>query len=150
MFFWVKSSCELVGRSQREAITSALKMETARFSETLASTNNPYDVLTRKNVIGINTALKILNFTQYRTWYWWAERCAYTWVGLRAFCRTVCDSGTLKVHLHMRFVFTDTFLCKGSLTYFLITFHFPYYGGTSKLCHYDFSSRTKTSITYVV
>jgi hypothetical protein len=48
-FFWVKSPCGFVGRSQRfqearhvsraEVLTSALKMETAPSSETLASTN---------------------------------------------------------------------------------------------------------------
>jgi hypothetical protein len=39
LLFWVLAPCRLVGRCQRFGESSALKMETVCFSETLASTN---------------------------------------------------------------------------------------------------------------
>jgi hypothetical protein len=63
-FFWIKSPCGLDGRNRRfgEAAvsifraevmppSSALKMETPRFSETLACPTNPHGDLTQKNII---------------------------------------------------------------------------------------------------
>jgi hypothetical protein len=63
MFLWVKSPWGLVDISQRfkdvcclhfqgwnEVITSSLKMETARFSETVALPTNPHGNSTQKNI----------------------------------------------------------------------------------------------------
>jgi hypothetical protein len=67
-FFWVKSPYGLVGRSQRfgEAccLQTGLKMERARFSETLVSTNQSTRRL-NSNIIRIFTAVKTLNLANY-------------------------------------------------------------------------------------
>jgi hypothetical protein len=73
LFFWVKTPCGLVGRSQRfgqasylhlQGSASALKMETAHMSETLASTNQSTRHLNPPPPqMKFITVMKTLNFT---------------------------------------------------------------------------------------
>jgi hypothetical protein len=57
------SEKRIVSIFRSEVNNSVLKMETACFFETLASTNQSTRVRIQKNIIGIVIAVKTLNFT---------------------------------------------------------------------------------------